>query len=239
MTDFSTFESSILLSKVLIRVRLPSGIRARVPISAHSPAFLPHSAYRIPPFLLSRVVDLRRGEARRRGRGDVGERSVESFGRERGASRARFAEACVDRRRPPLQGFRSWGGICSRPFGSRHPFIPAAPTRGERAGSEVMARVPTKIQKTPSVWKTGKRPPPPVLSRYALSVGKRIIKEPGSNPDHTALPNPLVSSPSSRRSLRAASTENARKPPTRAFSRLRRRKKRGARRPGKTDTSRT
>jgi hypothetical protein len=36
-----------------------------------------------------------------------------------------------------------------------------------------------------------------------LSVGKRLIKEPGSNPDHTALPNPLVSSPSGRRVARA------------------------------------
>ena len=32
-----------------------------------------------------------------------------------------------------------------------------------------------------------------------LSVGKRLIKEPGSNPDHTALPNPLVSSRSAGR----------------------------------------
>jgi hypothetical protein len=45
-----------------------------------------------------------------------------------------------------------------------------------------------------------------------LSVGKRLIKEPGSNPDHTALPNPLVSSPSGRRVARANSQEKTRKP---------------------------
>eukprot|EP00228_Micromonas_bravo_P001525 CAMPEP_0203010182 /NCGR_PEP_ID=MMETSP1401-20130829/10323_1 /ASSEMBLY_ACC=CAM_ASM_000894 /TAXON_ID=38833 /ORGANISM="Micromonas pusilla, Strain CCAC1681" /LENGTH=215 /DNA_ID=CAMNT_0049751855 /DNA_START=256 /DNA_END=904 /DNA_ORIENTATION=+ len=54
-----------------------------------------------------------------------------------------------------------------------------------------------------------------------LSVGKRLIKEPGSNPDHTALPNPLVSSPSGRRVARADSQEKTRKPNAAAPERAR------------------
>ena len=60
-----------------------------------------------------------------------------------------------------------------------------------------------------------------------LSVGKRLIKEPGSNPDHTALPNPLVSSPSGRRVSRGLGGENA-KTKRGGASALRARQRRGA-----------
>ena len=56
-----------------------------------------------------------------------------------------------------------------------------------------------------------------------LTVGIRLIKEPGSNPDHTALTNPQVSSPSGRRVARANSQEKTRKQTRRRLKALERR----------------
>ena len=113
----------------------------------------------------------------------------------------------------------SRGGICWSTPRCRHPFIPPSPTktrrgfRGNGASFVDGAKRRRSRKETKKNRKTHRR-----LRRLfaraddRLSVGKRLIKEPGSNPDHTALPNPLVSSPSGRRVARADSQEKTRKP---------------------------